>query len=60
MGTRVKKTDKRPRGRPVSTGTGKGISLYLPVKLIQALKAKAPKGHTLEAFIREILEFYLL
>ncbi len=55
----AKKPVKPRRGRPVSTGTGKGVSLYLPVKLIQALKAKAPKGCSLEAFIREILEAYL-
>jgi hypothetical protein len=49
------KSAKPRRGRPVSTGTGVSISLYLPKPMMDALFKMTPKGSTLGDTIRKLI-----
>ena len=49
------KSAKPRRGRPVSTGTGVSISIYLPKPMMDALFKLTPKGYTVGDTIRKLL-----
>ena len=49
------KSAKPRRGRPVSTGTGVSISIYLPKPMQDALFKLTPKGSTVGDTIRKLL-----